>query len=117
MGLEEDDYELIKGEYYSALDFLGRCGVVYANIDASMCPTEERGSIGMIKPSGWNQAKYEGYVDSKPPYLFDRCHLIAYALTGQNANEQNLITGTRYFNVTSMPPLVFMFLFITISPE
>lgn len=103
-GFSTDDYELIGGEYYSSLDYLGRCGVVYANIDASMRPTEERGSIGMIKPSGWNQAKYEGYVDSKPPYLFNRCHLIAYALTGQNANEQNLITGTRYFNVTSMLP-------------
>lgn len=103
-GFSVDDYELISGEYYSSLDFLGRCGVVYASIDASMRPTEERGSIGMIKPSGWNQAKYEGYVDSKPPYLFNRCHLIAYALTGQNANEQNLITGTRYFNVTSMLP-------------
>lgn len=103
-GFSVDDYELISREYYSSLDFLGRCGVVYASIDASMRPTEERGSIGMIKPSGWNQAKYEGYVDSKPPYLFNRCHLIAYALTGQNANEQNLITGTRYFNVTSMLP-------------
>ena len=103
-GFSENDYELIRGEYYSELDYLGRCGVVYANIDSSMRPTEERGSIGMIKPSGWNQAKYEGYVDSKPPYLYNRCHLIAYALTGQNANELNLITGTRYFNVTSMLP-------------
>lgn len=103
-GFSVDDYELISGEYYSSLDYLGRCGVVYANIDASMRPTEERGSIGMIKPSGWNQAKYEGYVDSKPPYLFNRCHLIAYALTGQNANEKNLITGTRYFNASSMLP-------------
>ena len=60
-GFSVDDYELISGEYYSSLDFLGRCGVVYANIDASMRPTEERGFIGMIKPSGWNQAKYEGY--------------------------------------------------------
>lgn len=100
----EADFELISGEFYSPLDSLGRCGVVYANIDASMRPTEPRGSIGMIKPSGWNQAKYEGYVDSKPPYLYNRCHLIAYGLTGQNANEQNLITGTRYFNVTSMLP-------------
>lgn len=100
----KDDYELIIGEYYSPLDFLGRCGVVYANIDASMRPIEERGSIGMIKPSGWNQAKYEGFVNSKPPYLYNRCHLIAYALTGQNANERNLITGTRYFNVTAMLP-------------
>lgn len=98
------DAELIVGEYYSPLDNLGRCGVVYANIDQSMRPTEERGSIGMIKPSGWCQAKYEGYVDSKPPYLYNRCHLIAYALTAQNANELNLITGTRYFNVSAMLP-------------
>ena len=76
--------------------------MVYANTNRDMRPTEERGTIGMIKPSGWKQAKYEGYVDSKPPYLFNRCHLIAYALSGENANEQNLITGTRYFNVSSM---------------
>ena len=71
-------------------------------LDRSMMPTEARGEIGQIKPSGWQQAKYEGYVDSNPPYLYNRCHLIAYALTGQNANELNLITGTRYFNVTAM---------------
>ena len=67
-------------------------------------PTEERGSIGQIKPSGWVQEKYPGIVDSEPPYLYNRCHLIAYALTGQNANELNLITGTRYFNVEGMLP-------------
>lgn len=67
----QDDYELIDREFYSPLDALGRCGVVYANIDATMRPTEERGSIGMIKPSGWKQAKYEGYIDSKPPYLYN----------------------------------------------
>ena len=65
-------------------------------------PTEERGEIGQIKPSGWVQKKYEGIVDSQPPYLYNRCHLIAYALTGQNANEKNLITGTRYMNATTM---------------
>ena len=66
--------------------------------------TKKRGSIGEIKPTGWVQEKYPGIVDSEPPYLYNRCHLIAYALTGQNANEKNLITGTRYFNVEGMLP-------------
>ena len=98
------DLKNIKGEHYSDLDELDRCGVAYAMLDRSMMPTEKRGEIGQIKPSGWNQAKYEGIVDSEPPYLYNRCHLIAYALTGQNANELNLITGTRYMNATSMLP-------------
>ena len=67
-------------------------------------PTEERGEIRDIKPSGWCQAKYEGIVDSTPPYLYNRCHLIAYCLTAENANEQNLITGTHYMNVEGMLP-------------
>lgn len=100
----EVDIDLINGEYFSLLDSLGRCGVVYAQIDQTMMPIAEREAIGMIKPSGWNQEKYEGYVDSNPPYLYNRCHLIAYALTGQNANEKNLITGTRYMNATTMLP-------------
>lgn len=98
------DIEHITGEYYSNLDKYGRCGTVYALLDRSMMPTEERGEIGSVKPSGWIQAKYEGIVLSNPPYLYNRCHLIAYALTGQNANEKNLITGTRYMNVASMLP-------------
>ena len=73
-------------------------------LDRSMMPAVERGSIGEIKPTGWMQKKYPGIVDSEPPYLYNRCHLIAYALTGQNANEKNLITGTRYFNVEGMLP-------------
>jgi len=100
----EADFENITGEHYSNLDWLGRCGPATAMLHRSMMPTEERGSIGMIKPSGWNQEKYEGYVDSNPPYLYNRCHLIAFALTGQNANEKNLITGTRYMNATTMLP-------------
>ncbi len=100
----EADFENITGEYYSNLDWLGRCGTATAMLHQSMMPTEERGSIGQIKPSGWKQAKYAGYVASKPPYLYNRCHLIAYALTGQNANEKNLITGTRYMNATTMLP-------------
>lgn len=98
------DLENITGEHYSELDSLGRCGVAYALLDRSMMPTGERGEIGQIKPSGWIQEKYEGIVDSNPPYLYNRSHLIAYALTGQNANEQNLITGTRYMNATTMLP-------------
>lgn len=100
----ESDISTDSFEYYSELDSLGRCGVAFANISREMMPTEERGEIGSIKPSGWNQAKYEGIVDSKPPYLYNRCHLIAYCLTAENANEKNLITGTRYMNVEGMLP-------------
>lgn len=98
------DIEHIKGEHYSNLDSLGRCGSAYAMIDYSMMPTEERGDIGDVKPSGWHQEKYPGIVNSEPPYLYNRCHLIAFMLTGQNANEKNLITGTRYFNAELMLP-------------
>ena len=97
---EEEDLSTESFEVYSELDALGRCGVAYANISRELMPTEERG----IKPSGWNQAKYEGVIDSKPPYLYNRCHLIAYCLTAENANEKNLITGTRYMNVEGMLP-------------
>lgn len=100
----EADFENITGEHYSDLDWLGRCGTATAALHRSMMPTEERGSIGQIKPSGWKQAKYKGYVESNPPYLYNRCHLIAFALTGENANEKNLITGTRYMNATTMLP-------------
>lgn len=98
------DLENITGESYSELDSLGRCGVAVAMLEKSMMPTGERGSIGQIKPTGWVQEKYEGFVDSNPPYLYNRCHLIAYGLTGQNVNEKNLITGTRYMNATAMLP-------------
>lgn len=92
------DLEHISGEIYSELDSLGRCGSAIAMLDYSMMPTEKRGDIGDIKPSGWKQEKYPGIVNSDPPYLYNRCHLIAYMFTGQNANPKNLITGTRYFN-------------------
>ena len=98
------DIEHISGEMYSDLDSLGRCGTAVAMIDHSMMPDEPRGEIGDIRPSGWNQEKYPGLVNSEPPYLYNRCHLIAYMLTGQNANEKNLITGTRYFNSELMLP-------------
>ena len=97
----EWDIENITGEHYSELDNLERCGVAYAMLDRTMMPTGEREDIGHIKPTGWVQNKYEGIVDSRPPYLYNRCHLIAYALTGQNANERNLITGTRYMNAST----------------
>ena len=100
------DYDLknTHGQSFSKLDRLGRCGTAMAMLDRSMMPTGERGNIGSIKPTGWVQNKYEGVVDSNPPYLYNRCHLIAYALTGENANELNLITGTRYMNATVMLP-------------
>lgn len=104
----EKDMELPPCEEYSDLDSLGRCGPAFAVLTRSMMPTEEREGIGQIKPTGWNQNKYEGIVDSTPPYLYNRCHLIAYALAGENANEKNLITGTRYFNATAMLPFEIM---------
>ena len=91
-------------EYYPELDSLGRCSACMAVVGKETMPTEERGEIGSVKPSGWKQAKYPGIVNSDPPYLYNRCHLIAYCLTGENANERNLITGTRYFNVEGMLP-------------
>lgn len=96
------DFNLIEGEFFSKLDALGRCGVAYAKLHRDMMPTEERGSIGMVKPSGWHTVKYPDLITDK--YLYNRCHLIAYAMTGQNANELNLITGTRYMNVSAMLP-------------
>ena len=100
----EYDLEHITGESYSELDSLGRCGTAVAMLDRTMMPAEERGSIGNVRPTGWVQEKYPGIIDSEPPYLYNRSHLIAYAMTGQNANEQNLITGTRYFNADLMLP-------------
>lgn len=88
-------------EYYGDLDYLGRCSMAEAMVTPEIMPTEERGEIGMVKPSGWHTVKYEN-IDGR--YLYNRCHLLAYELTGENANEQNLITGTRYMNVTGMLP-------------
>ena len=97
----EEDLTSASFEEYSPLDELGRCGTAYACISTDLMPTEPRGSIGQVKPSGWKIAKYN-FVDGK--YLYNRCHLIGFQLTGENANEQNLITGTRYLNVTGMLP-------------
>ena len=94
----------ISYEKYGELDKYGRCTTALACIGKDLMPTEERESIGMVKPTGWNQNKYPGIVDSDPPYLFNRCHMIGYQLTGENANEKNLITGTRYMNVEGMLP-------------
>ena len=91
-------------EHYSDPDSLGRCGVAFANVSRELMPTGKRGKIGSVKPSGWRQAKYEGLIDSDPPFLYNRCHLIAYCLTAENANEENLITGTHYMNVEGMLP-------------
>ncbi len=88
-------------EFYSELDSLGRCGYVIASVGKDIMPTEERGNIGMVKPTGWQTVKYD-HVDGK--YLYNRCHLIGFQLTGENANVKNLITGTRYMNVDGMLP-------------
>ncbi|MGN0655163.1 MAG: DNA/RNA non-specific endonuclease, partial [Ruminiclostridium sp.] len=88
-------------EKYSKQDSLGRCGVAFANVSKETMPTEARGSIGSIKPSGWHTVKYDN-VDGK--YLYNRCHLIGYQLTGENDNKKNLITGTRYMNTEGMLP-------------
>ena len=92
--LVDDSYEK-----YSELDFLGRCGVAMASIGVDIMPTEERKSIGQVKPTGWHTVKYDN-VDGK--YLYNRCHLIGFQLTGENANEENLITCTREMNTGAM---------------
>ncbi len=88
-------------EFYSDLDSLGRCQYSVASIGQDLMPKEKRGSIGQVKPSGWNTVKYDT-VDGK--YLYNRCHLIGYQLTAENANTKNLITGTRYLNIEGMLP-------------
>lgn len=98
---QESDFKTEAFESYSELDDLGRCGSAMANIGKELMPRQERGSIGQIKPSGWKTQRYD-HVDGK--YLYNRCHLIGYQLTGENANEKNLITGTREMNVEGMLP-------------
>jgi len=97
----EDDITTNSYETYAPLDALGRCGVTQSCIGPDLMPTEERGPIGQVKPSGWHTVKYD-IVDGK--YLYNRCHLIGYQLTGENANVENLITGTRYLNMEGMLP-------------
>lgn len=96
-----EELTTVSFESYSELDALGRCGVTCASIGQDLMPTEERGSIGMVKPTGWQTVKYD-IVDGK--YLYNRCHLIGFQLTGENANTRNLITGTRYLNIEGMLP-------------
>ena len=97
----EDDYTTVPFEDYSELDYLGRCGVVYTNVCKEIMPPkdDERGDISSVHPTGWIQKKYNG------EYLYNRCHLIAHSLSDEDANKQNLITGTRYFNVQGMLPI------------
>lgn len=99
---EECDYTLEPFEKYSDLDEWGRCGIAYANVCKEIMPTEKRGEIGNVKPTGWHTVRYDDLVEGK--YLYNRCHLIGYQLAGENANEKNLITGTRYFNMNGMLP-------------
>lgn len=97
----EDDYTTNAFENYSDLDYLGRCGVAYVNVCKEIMPPkgDERGDISSIHPTGWKQTKFNG------EYLYNRCHLIAHSLSDEDANKQNLITGTRYFNVEGMLPI------------
>lgn len=97
----EEDLTVEPFETYSELDSLGRCGTAYANICQELMPTEKREDIGRVKPSGWQSVQYDN-VDGRS--LYNRCHLIGFQLAGENANEQNLITGTRYMNVDGMLP-------------
>ena len=97
----QEDLTTTSYETYAPLDGLGRCGPAEACVGQDLMPTEPRGRISSVKPTGWQVSKYD-FVDGK--YLYNRCHLIGYQLTAENANRQNLITGTRYLNVTGMLP-------------
>ena len=100
-GFRENELSAEPFETYAPLDGLGRCGTAYANLCRELMPTGERGSIGHVKPSGWQSVRYDN-VDGKN--LYNRCHLIGWQLAGEDANERNLITGTRYMNVEGMLP-------------
>lgn len=98
----DDELSATSYEYYAELDALGRCGMCMASVGQDIMPTKERESIGDVKPTGWHTVKYEGLVDGN--YLYNRCHLLGFQLTGENANSRNLITGTRYLNTEGMLP-------------
>lgn len=98
---ELSDLSILEFELYSMQDAFGRCGRAFANISLKTMPAEERGEIGMVRPAGWQTVRYE-FIDGG--YLYNRCHLIGFQLAGENANERNLITGTRYLNVQGMLP-------------
>ncbi|GEM_PF-837700 len=97
----QDELTVKAYEFYSELDSLGRCGYTVASVCKELMPTEERESIGSVKPSGWQTVKYD-FVEGQ--YLYNRCHLIGFQLAGENANKKNLVTGTRYLNVQGMLP-------------
>ncbi len=103
-GFSADEITTGSYESYGELDALGRCTPAMACLGKDLMPTEERQSISEVRPTGWEQNKYPGLVDSDPPFLYNRCHMIGFQLTGENANEKNLITGTRYMNVEGMLP-------------
>ncbi len=98
----DEDMSAQSFERYAPLDALGRCGPAYACVGPELMPTEPREPIGMIRPSGWHTVRYDDLVDGK--YLYNRCHLLGYQLTGENGNPENLITGTRYLNIQGMRP-------------
>ena len=100
--LSAEDAVGAPAESYAPLDALGRCGAAFAIVSLDTMPTEERGSIGMIRPSGWHTVRYDDLVDGR--YLYNRCHLLGFQLTAENANERNLITGTRFMNADLMLP-------------
>lgn len=100
-GFTEDEITTESYEHYSELDALGRCGVATACVGTDLMPTEKRGNISRVKPTGWHSVRYD-FIDGKN--LYNRCHLIAHQLAGEDANEKNLITGTRYMNVSGMLP-------------
>ncbi len=97
----QEEYTTTSFETFAALDALGRCGVAYACVARDLMPTQDRESISSVKPSGWQSTTYD-HISGK--YLYNRCHLIGFQLTGENANERNLITGTRFLNIEGMLP-------------
>ncbi len=103
-GFTADEITTSSFEQYGEPDRLGRCTAAIACVGKDLMPTEEREDISDVRPTGWKQNKYPGIIDSDPPFLYNRCHMIGFQLTGENANEKNLITGTRYMNLMGMLP-------------
>ena len=100
-GFTADDLTTDAFEQYSALDSLGRCGTAYACVSQALLADEDRGSLASITPTGWVNREYD-FIDGK--YLYNRCHLLGFQLTGNSASKRNLITGTRYLNIQGMLP-------------
>ena len=99
----ESEIESVKDVQYSELDELGRCSKAFGLIGPETIPEDKRGSIGDVRPTGWHTVRYDDRIEDR--YLYNRCHLIGYQLAGANAEERNLITGTRYLNTSGMLPL------------